>query len=63
MPRILLGTLVLVWGTAVVVQGLSGHSGGGSYATGQFFAWLIAVVLIGAGVVAVRSGFRERHHR
>jgi hypothetical protein len=63
MPRILLGILVLVWGTAVVVQGASGHSGGSTYATGQFLAWLIGFVLIGAGVVAVRNGFRARHHR
>jgi hypothetical protein len=63
MPRILLGILILVWGTAVVVQGLSGHSGGSAYATGQFFAWLIGFALIAAGVMAVRNGFRERHHR
>jgi hypothetical protein len=63
MPRILFGTLFFCWGAAVVVQGLSGHSGGSTYATGQFFAWVIGFILIGAGVVAVRNGLRERQHR
>jgi membrane associated rhomboid family serine protease len=45
--RAFLPVIVLVWGAAILINGLiNGPSGGGSYASGQLFAMVVGAVMV-----------------
>jgi hypothetical protein len=52
MRNLVLAIILTIWGAGIVLRGLFGDglSGGGSYGTGQFAAFLFGFVMVGAGV-------------
>lgn len=63
--NLILSTVVLVWGGAVLLYALTGGGGthgGGAYQTGQAIGLVFALVLVFAGGRGLRKELRNRRH-
>jgi hypothetical protein len=61
MKNIILGSLVAIWGAAVLIVALVGSQhGNGAYGAGQAAGLVFAIVMIIVGTQAIRKGRHER---
>jgi peptidoglycan/LPS O-acetylase OafA/YrhL len=62
MRNTILGAVLAIWGAAILAINLLGNktNHGGSYGAGQTAALIFAVILIVAGVRAVRKGLQTQ---
>ena len=60
MRNTIIGAVLTIWGAAILAINLLGNkpNHGGSYGAGQTAALVFAVIMIVAGVRAVRKGLR-----
>jgi hypothetical protein len=58
MRNIIFGVIGVLWGGAIVLRGMPEPDS--AYAAGQFTAFLLGLLMIGAGAWALRRGIRNR---